>query len=157
MRNKPKPRSNTERREGFTLVELMVAVFLMTVGVLAISQVMTVANRHTAYAREEMIANALAQEIREKIMSETFEDIKTIFNGVDTNNMGSVPAPAYDWATHVEDRLGPTGRGVIAVADHLDDPSLEYGMVGVTVTLSWKEGGNDVSFPLQFAVAKIGA
>lgn len=152
-----RPSRQPGRSGGFTLVELMVAVFLMTIGVLAVSQVMVVANRHTASSRSEMLANSLAQEIREKIMTETFADIKTIFNGVDTNNAGSVPAPAYDWATHVEERLGPAARGTIVVTDPGDNPDLEYGMVGVVVTLYWKEGANDVSLPVQFAVAKIGA
>lgn len=152
----PAPRTRRGPKSGFTLVELMIAVFLMTIGVLAVSQVMAVANRHTAYAREEMIANSLAQEIREKIMSETFGDVKSIFNGVDTDNIGTITAPAADWADHVADRLGPTGRGRITVLDPEEDPDLEYGMLGVEVLLTWKERGNDVELPLKFAIARIG-
>ncbi|MCA9728177.1 MAG: prepilin-type N-terminal cleavage/methylation domain-containing protein, partial [Candidatus Eisenbacteria bacterium] len=95
-----------QNREGFTLVELMVAVFLLALGILGISQVFAISNRHTSNARLETEANNLAQEIREKILSETFDDIESIFDGIDTDNGASVPTPAQDWADHVESRLG---------------------------------------------------
>lgn len=153
-RHRPRRGGPPSRRAGFTLLELMIALMMLGVGVLGVAQVFAVANRHTAHAREETAAVCLAEEIREKIMSESFEDIYSIFNGVDTNDAGSIPLPAHDWATHVEDGLGIYGRGQIEVRRPEDDPGLSPGMVGVTVTMTWREGSRVVTLPLYFSVAK---
>ena len=152
-RAQPEPGGATPRA-GFTLLELMIAVMMLGGGVLGVAQVFAVANRHTAHAREETAAVALAQEIREKIMSESFDDIFSIFNGVDTNDEGSISLPAQDWANHVEQELGAYGRGRVEVRTPDIDPNLSPGMIGITVTMSWREGSRSIDLPLHFAVAK---
>lgn len=144
-------------RDGFTLIELMIATFLITVGILATSQVFVVADRHVSYSQQETTATALAQEIQEKIMSETFSDIATIFDGIDTNDPDTVPLPAADWAAHVTERLPAGGRGVVEVVTAAQDETLPYGSVAVTITISWYEGTTELEMPLRFSVAKIGS
>ena len=78
------PHSLVRGPDGFTLIELMIAVAFLSVGILAMAQVFAVANRHTGSARQETFAVALSEEIREKIMSEAFDQIRPIFNGADT-------------------------------------------------------------------------
>jgi prepilin-type N-terminal cleavage/methylation domain-containing protein len=141
-------------RAGFTLVELMIALVLLSVGVMATAQVFAIANLHTSHAREETAGNCLAQEIREKIMSESFADIRSIFNAIDTNVPASVPAPAATWAAHVTAELGPQGRGTVLVNTPTQDATIPNGMIAVTVTMSWREGSRTVSLPLRFNVAK---
>jgi prepilin-type N-terminal cleavage/methylation domain-containing protein len=141
-------------RAGFTLVEVMIALVLLAVGVMGTVQVFAVASRHTAHAREETAAVCLAQEIREKIMSEAFDDIHSIFDNIDTNVPATVPTTAATWATHVTAELGPRGRGTVAVSTPANDPAIPNGMVAVTVTVSWREGSQTVSLPLRFNVAK---
>jgi Tfp pilus assembly protein PilV len=142
---------------GFTLVELLIAVMFLSVGVLAMAQVFAAADRHAAHSREETIAVALIQEIREKIMSETYADIMSIFNGVDTASSGSISLPASEWAQHVTQRLGTSGRGRIQVWNHASEPSLADGLLDVRITVSWREGSHTITFPLRFLIAKIGA
>ena len=144
-------------QRGFTLVELMAALTITSVGILGIAQVFMVADRHTMNARKETVSALLAQEIREKIMSETYDDIRTIFNGVDTRVSTSVPVPASEWASNVASRLGPGGYGTITVLTRAQDPTLIAGMLAITVTLAWKEQGRTVSLPVHFNLAKIGA
>lgn len=151
-----RPHGSARGSGGFTLVELMVAVFLTAIGILAVSQIMTIATRHTTFAREETVATSLVQEIREKILSETFDDVRSIFDGIDTDNPGAIPLPAQTWATHVVDRLGSTGRGQIHVTTPDQDPDLLPGMLGIEVILSWYEGNSLVTLPMRFAIAKIG-
>ena len=143
-------------REGFTLLELMVAMMFMSVGILAMAQVFRVAERHTGHARMETTAVALSQEIREKIMSESYADIASIFDGIDTDDPGSVPLPAQEWAAHLAAELGASGRGTIEVTTGADDPSLGTGLLDVLITMSWREGDRPISLPLRFLVAKIG-
>jgi Tfp pilus assembly protein PilV len=132
----------------------MIAVVLLSVGVMATAQVFAVADRHTSHAREETAAVCLAQEIREKIMSEAFPDIYSIFNNIDTNVPATVPTPAATWAAHVASELGPRGRGQVIVATPATNATIPNGMIAVTVTISWRESGRTVSLPLRFNVAK---
>jgi Tfp pilus assembly protein PilV len=132
----------------------MIALVLLSVGVLASAQVFAIADKHTAHAREETTAVMLSQEIREKIMSENFEDIASIFDGIDTNTPGTIPTPAETWAAHLHSELGTYGRGRVTVATPADDATLPNGMVSVTVTISWREGSRTIDLPLRFSVAK---
>jgi prepilin-type N-terminal cleavage/methylation domain-containing protein len=152
-----RPRRRPRQTGGFTLVELMVAVFLLAVGVLAISQVFAVSNRHTSNARLETEANSLVQEIREKVLSETFDDIESIFDGIDTDNPGGIPTPAQDWADHVIARLGPGARGRVDITPSAEAPELPDGMVRVEILLNWYQGSELIELPMEFLVAKIGA
>lgn len=150
------PAQRRTRTEGFTLVETMVAVFLLTIGLLGVSQVFSVSSRHTMNSRKETVANSLAQEIREKIMSETFADVQSIFDGIDTNSE-TIAGPAQDWAGHVVDRLGIGARGQVDVQTPDERADLEDGMLAVVITLSWYEGTALIDLPFEFAIAKIGA
>lgn len=132
----------------------MIALVLLSVGVMATAQVFAVANLHTSHAREETAAVCLAQEVREKIMSEAFTDIHSIFDNIDTNVPASVPTTAATWAAHVAAELGSQGRGQVSVRTPADDGSIPNGMIAVTVTMSWREGGQTVLLPLRFNVAK---
>lgn len=154
----PLPPSRPARDErGFTLIELMISVFLLVIGVLGISQVFALSNRHTSNARLETEANNLVQEIREKVMSETFDDIESIFDGIDTEDEDSIPLPAQDWAEHVLERLGPGARGRVAITPSEEDPDLPDGMVRVQILLNWNEASGLIELPMEFLVAKIGA
>lgn len=139
---------------GFTLIELMIALVLLSVGVMATAQVFAVANRHTSHAREETAGGCLAQEIREKIMSEAFADVHSIFDNIDTNVPATVPTTAATWAAHVTSELGPRGRGTVTISTPANDASIPNGMIAATVTISWREGSRTVSLPLRFNVAK---
>ncbi len=121
------------------MVELLVALMLLGVGVLGTVQVFAVANRHTAHAREETLAACLAEEIREKVMSESYEHIQSIFNGIDTDYPETIPTPAADWAERLTETLGPNGRGRVTVTTANTDTTLAQGMQGVRVTISWVE------------------
>jgi hypothetical protein len=65
-----------------------------------------------------------------------------------------VPITAETWAAHVASELGPQGRGTVQVATPATDAAIPNGMVEVTVTISFPEGGQTISLPLRFSVAK---
>lgn len=142
---------------GFTLVEVMIAVVMLSIGVLAVAQVFAVANQHTSFAREQSAATCLAEEIREKIMSAEYDDVYATFDNIDTNNPSSIPVEAGEWVDHLEAELGAFGRGQVNVDTEDTDATLAHGMLGVTITISWREGFGMTSLPLRFAIAKTGA
>ena len=133
----------------------MIALVLLSVGVMATAQVFAIADIHTSHAREETAGVCLAEEIREKIMSEAFADTYSIFNNIDTNVPTSIPTTAATWAAHVASELGPRGRGQVSVRTPTQDATIPNGMIAVTITISWREGARTISVPLRFSVAKI--
>lgn len=142
---------------GFSLVELMVAVTILAVGILSMGRLFAVSSQNATYSRQETKAVSLAREIQEKVLSESVDQVPTIFNGVDTDDPGSVTIPCEVWAAHVVEQLGPTGRGRIAVMDASQDPELMPRMYSVLVQISWLNRGDTLSFPLKFAITRVGS
>ena len=142
---------------GFTLTEMMVALVIMAVGILSVGRIFIFSKDHAAYGRQETMAVALAEEIREKIMSDNFDDLITIFDGVDTDSPSSLTTPCQNWAHHLDDNLsGVQGRGRIEVLDETEDAEIFAGMVTVVIAISWVEGGHTESVDMRFSISKMG-
>jgi prepilin-type N-terminal cleavage/methylation domain-containing protein len=152
----PHPRQ-PHNEQGFTLVELMVALMVLVVGILGVGQIFAVSSRSAAIGRTETTAVSLAREIEEKILSEDVEQVAAIFDGVDTADPGSVTLPCQAWAAHVAAQLGQNGRGSITVLDADSDPTLLPGMFSVLVEVSWLSQGDTLTVPLRFAITDIGS
>lgn len=147
----------TSRSEaGFTLVELMVAMMIMAVGLLSAGSLFVFSQRHAFHGRTETMAVCLAEEIREKILSENFDDIKSIFDNADTDIPESLPLPCTDWAGHVHEGLGQSGRGTVQVLDYDEDPEITSGMRTVVIVIYWQESAETAQVQLRFSVAQVG-
>jgi prepilin-type N-terminal cleavage/methylation domain-containing protein len=156
-RDYPAGRSKRVRRNnGFTLVELMVALFILSIGILSVARLFIFSQRHAFHGRTETQATALAEEIREKILSENFDDLVSIFDGVDTSVPGTVTIPCQPWAAHLANGLGQGGRGRIQVLRPFEDPEIVDGMLTVEIEISWDESGQERTLPLRFSVAQMG-
>lgn len=140
---------------GFTLVELLVAVTILAVGILSMGQLFSVSSQNAIFSRQETEAVSLAREIQEKILSESVDQVQEIFNGVDTADPGSVTDPCDEWAVHLVEQLGPSGRGQIRVLDSDEDPEILAGMYSVRVEITWFNRGDTLSVPLNFAITRI--
>jgi len=141
---------------GFSLVELMVALIVFTVGILSVGQLSITSKRHATYARDETKAVALAQEIKERMFSEVFDDVKSIFDNTDTADTATLNDSTDEWAAHVGDMFGSQGRGEIQVFDRFDDASLPDGMYRVEVLVSWTSGTQSHELPLTWLMTKMG-
>jgi prepilin-type N-terminal cleavage/methylation domain-containing protein len=144
------------RTSGFTLVELLVALFILSIGILSVARLFIFSQHHAFHGRTETQATALAEEIREKILSENFDDLVSIFDGVDTSVPGTVTLPCQPWAGHLAAGLGMGGRGRIQVLRPFEDPEIVDGMLTITIEISWDESGQARSLPLRFSVAQMG-
>jgi len=143
--------------DGFTLVEMMIALVVLAVGILGVGRLFIFSQHHAAYGREETQAVSLAEEIREKILSDNFDDLITIYDEVDTDNPSSITTPCQIWANHLADGLGGvSGRGQIQVYDESEDSEIVEGMRTIHITISWMEGGKDMAAEMRFSVSKMG-
>ncbi|MBD3334670.1 MAG: prepilin-type N-terminal cleavage/methylation domain-containing protein [Candidatus Eisenbacteria bacterium] len=141
---------------GFTLVELMVALVILAVGIMGIARLFIFSNHHALSSRKELVAESLIQEIREKVLSETFDDIPSIFDGVDTDYPGTITAPCQSWANHLADQLGDTGRGRINVDTDQEDAEVLDGMLGISFIITWLEEGQERDLQMRFLLTKVG-
>lgn len=149
-------RARNSREGGFTLVELLIAVTILSVGIISVGQIFAISSRTATFGRTETMAVGLAREIQEKIMSEAFDDVVSVFDDIDTDNPGSLTNPCQIWAAHLTDQLGPNGRGTIQIRTPEEDPEILDGMLSVEITISWMVNGQSFEVPLYFALCKIG-
>lgn len=149
-----RPRAGSDA--GFTMTELLVALTILAVGILSVGRMFIFSQRHAYFGRAETTAVTLAEEIREKIMSDNYDDLISIFDGVDTANSETITAPCQLWADHVSQQLGVSGRGEVLVLDHDEDPEIQEGMLTIDITVSWEENGQTRSVDMRFATCKMG-
>jgi len=149
-------RTNEADEAGFTLVELMVALMILSIGIMGIARLFVFSNQHALSGGNELEAVSLMQEIREKILSETFEDVPSIFDGVDTYYDEQIPVPCQDWAYHLESQLGSEGRGQIDIINPGEESEILTNMIGVAITISWPEKGQTHDISMRFAISKVG-
>lgn len=105
--------------KGFTTLEIIVAAFLLTVGLLATAQLMVVATSQGALSKRASDAATLAGETIEK-----FRDV----------NFGSLAAGTYT----TNPMMGADAYTVTAVVTD-NDP--QHNMKRVRVTVTWNGGG----------------
>jgi len=141
---------------GFSLVDMMVALIIFSIGILSVGQLSITARRHSSYGREETMAVSLAQEIKEKIFSENFDDVKSIFDDVDTSDPETINDSCDDWANHVADMFGTNGYGTIDVVDSSEDASLPDDFYQVRVDIVWTSGPNTHQVPMIWMMSKVG-
>ncbi len=144
------------RRAGFTLVELLVALVMLSVGLLGVGRMIVLSQHHAFHGRSETTAVTLAEEIREKIMSESFSDLVTVFDGVDTSLPGTVTLPCAPWAAHLAQQLGPSGIGRIQVLEAAEDPEISANMRTIVIQISWLQDGERKTVPLRFSISRMG-
>jgi len=72
-----KPRSN-KKTGGFTLVEMVVALFLLTVGLLASSSTLVAVFKSRDFSKSLMTATNLAQKQMEDIRSTRYDNVESI-------------------------------------------------------------------------------
>lgn len=68
-------KSNTKKKSGFTLLETIVAIFLLSLAIVGFLTVMTRGISIGTYAKDEMIASFLAQDAMEFIRAKKNENI----------------------------------------------------------------------------------
>ncbi len=146
------------RSDGFSLVELMVAMVLLSVGFLAMGHLMLASIEHSKQGRHDMIALNTASEIIERIRAVPFDDVFSLFNGLDTSDSLSVPPEAREWVNHVRSQLGPTAYSVVHIYRTGDKPDLDApGLMEVEVLTSWVERARQRTMKTSTYLVRMGS
>ncbi len=117
-------RARRTRRRGFTLVEMMVAILLLGVGMMALAALTTTVTRANVQSSSRTVASSLAQERMERFRTEPYA---TIAAGNDARMVDGV-AYSRTWTVAT------------------NDPA--PGLKTVSVTVSWSTRGKPHSSTL---------
>lgn len=60
---------------GFTLVEVMIAMFILTAGILAVVGMFTASMKANQFGRDMTVANRLAQNLMEQVKTQAFSNV----------------------------------------------------------------------------------
>ncbi len=131
--------------DGFTLIEVMVALIVLAVGLLAVAQMQLMAVKGNSYGSKMSVASLLAQDALERI-AQNAANIAN-YNNIDTSNSGTRPAGGqeqidYDALQNSIALSGLTqGRCTIVVT------AQPQGNL-VTTTVSWSVDGTTRSLSI---------
>ena len=128
-------------RDGFSLIEITVAITVMLAAVLFILQASVQAHRLARTNRETALATAAARQALEQVQAETFSDAFARFNDADADDpggIGTAPGSTFDvpgLRPSPDDVDGIVGQitfpdqmsllGVLELREDVNDPQLE--------------------------------
>ena len=140
--------SNITKSRGFTLLEVLIAVIVLSVGLLGIAGLQAFGQRsnHSAYLRSQ--ATALAYDMIDRMRANTAGVLSGSYDAIDTtagpySNPGCNSATCsstqmaqydmYDWQQELDTQL-PTGNGTVVGAGIGSE---------FTITVMWDDDRND--------------
>lgn len=136
---------------GFTLIEILMALTLLSVGVLAVAALQGTGLRAAAQAERMSLGSAAAKSVAEKLMALPYEHPEL----ADTQGDGRAGLDQIDSdETQADHRLLVPGRLPMWVFWNIaaDDPAV--GLKTVRVIAFWMHGGREYRFPLEFVRAR---
>jgi len=129
----------SRRSGGFTLLEVLIALVILSIGLLGIAGLQSVGLRgsHSAYltSQASLLAYDMADRVRANPAARTTYDAH-VHGDVDCDNPPSTPLATADlaeWACAINDLL-PEGTGTISSAD-----SAIPGAVSYTIRVEWQD------------------
>src|SRR6185436_3169122 len=84
--------SGSRRHAGFSLIENMIALVVLTIGLMGLAAMQDIGLSRNVNANEITVATNLATEMVERIRNNTKN--VTAYNGIDTKNSATQPAAA---------------------------------------------------------------
>jgi len=133
--------------KGFTLLEAIIAIFIITIGIVAVLQMFPLSIQQQTSAKMATVAGQLAQEKMEEFISKLYTDISS-----QATTTLSSPFEAYSRAVRVT-CLDPNLQEVACNYDSDNDPNP---VKKVEVIVYWKSplGVAEKSFKIATLISK---
>jgi len=128
--------------KGFSLVELLVAVVMLAVGLLAVAGMQSMAINKNAYANRYSTATALAQEVMEDFLAR--EPSSAIFQtdvGLGPPNPSATNYDLDPDTAVTSNSVNVTGAGTFTVLYSIDADNPVANVARITVTVTTTIGG----------------
>lgn len=136
---------------GFTLIEILMALTLLSVGVLAVAALQGTGLRAAAQAERMSLGTAAAKSIAEQLMALPYDHPEL----ADTQGDGRAGLDHIDSdETQADHRLLVAGRIPMQVFWNLAEDETAMGLKTVRVIACWEQGGRQHRYPLEFIRAR---
>jgi type IV pilus modification protein PilV len=138
METMPSAEKICDRRSGFTLVEVLIAVSILTIGLLGVASMQVSAIRGNYFSDNTTAALCLAEDKMEYLMGQNFDHADLVDTTAANNgNLDSITTVDFQETVNAAGQVVAGGeyRRIWNVADSTDPQ-----MKSVTVLVTW--GGN---------------
>lgn len=133
-------------KDGFTLIELMIAAFILTVGVAALIYSITFSLQKSREPHDRSVAMDLAQQKLEELRN---EDYATVAGGQDLDSLGQPtsidpygqPGGLFTRVWVVEDDVPMTGTKTVTVMVSWEIPAGSTVQITTIIARPFPEGG----------------
>jgi prepilin-type N-terminal cleavage/methylation domain-containing protein len=134
---------------GFTLIEVLVAIVILTVGLLAVGTMQISAIRGNFMGGNTSIALSLASEKMEDLLNSDFNDppgVQKLTDRITGNNATLSSTTAVDWDEYVSEE-GAVGAGGFyrRIWNIANVPTVSPTTKNVVVTVTWENNRHRVS------------
>ena len=124
-----------KKRSAFTLIEVLLAVFILEIGLLGIAGFYASSLKITKTARNETIASNLASGILDEELAIAYDNLEV---KTESGQYSNDPAnPFYSWNYEIR---------TVYIDDNLAEQIVETNMKKIVVTVYWQEAGSQKSF-----------
>lgn len=123
-------------KKAFTLVEILVAVFVLEIGLLGIAGFYAYSINITKMARNETTSSNLAAGLLDETLENSYDNL-TVGEGTKTNYSADVSDPFYAWQKKID---------VAYIDSNLQVSATDTNMKKIIVTVYFQENGQERSF-----------
>jgi prepilin-type N-terminal cleavage/methylation domain-containing protein len=142
----PRPTRSGPSPKGFTFVEVMITVGIITVGLLGILGVLFTSHAGITQSGRDTAATVIAHSLAENLRNQPQLDLP-LLNGMTSDDPNLCPgAPGsrlnvlcMEWIAQVNTL--PEGRGTVTVAQ-TPNPATGIALYRITITLGWTEASS---------------
>jgi len=144
------------KQSGFTLLESLMALFVLTVGILGVAGLQVQSMKAGHFAKQRMIAVSYTEELLERIRSNPagvaeYATVTAESFGCSSGNVCTATQMAADdlfiWNDAVT-KAFPGEPNMTVTAEAIDDAALDPENLGrsININISWEDQGDSFSF-----------
>lgn len=121
---------------SFTLIEVLLAIFVLEIGLLGIAGFYTYSFKVARYARNETTAANLASGLLDEQLAISYDNL-AVGAGTKTGYTTDVNDPFYSWQKKID---------MAFIDSNLIEQPIDTHMKKITVTIYWQQDGAEKSF-----------
>ena len=126
---------------GFTLIEVLIAISILTVGLLGVASMQVSAIRGNYFSDNTTTALCLAEDKMEDLMGRDFDDAALVdTTAANNSDLDSIATVDFEETVDADGNPGAEYRRIWNIADSTDPH-----MKTVTVVVTWQEDSHRIS------------